>query len=188
MKSNYAIVLIVLVLVAAVFVAGCEQPAAAPGEDEGVPEQPPAAPPATEPEPEPEPTPTGCTKDEDCEDNNPCTTDSCVNGVCINQFEANCVLEVEETPHITSVSADDSDEYVEIHGTQRIEGWQVDFGNGNVFTFPKNYDLTNFVRLHVKPGLSTTQDLYWGETKHVIEDNTTVYLKNEVGTVISQYP
>lgn len=195
MKTNHAIVLIALVLVAAIFTAGCILPEAAPSDD-GAAEAPAVTPPAEEqeeeePEEEPEEeqvVPLGCVKDSDCEDSNPCTTDSCVDGRCLNQVEAYCELEVEETPHITAVNADDSDEYVEIHGTQRIAGWQVDFGDGYVFTFPKNYDLTNLVRLHVKSGLSTTQDLYWGETTKIITDDETIYLKDDAGTVISQYP
>lgn len=134
-----------------------------------------------------------CTKNTDCNDNDPCTTDSCTAGVCKYTPVPDCQFRVEEKPRIVAVNFGDfNDEFVQIDGKNyNIAGWKITNAKGDLLAqFNKNeYRLING-KITIYSGcgtLSTTTVIYQCLGKELfsnIGDKAILYDENQ--TAVSE--
>ncbi len=74
-------------------------------------------------------------------------------------------------------------------GSLSLKGWQLDDGNGHVYTFPAlNLEPGGAVQVWTKGGFTdTVVDLYWGLDAAVWQPGMTVYLRNPQGQTVAEY-
>lgn len=156
--------LIVVSLIAVLLVAGCaggpsEEPEQ--NETEVEDQQPQEKESETETETETEAEGPECTTNEDCDDGDDCTMDSCVDGECKYSPNYDCVSKEHLEPSITEVSFT-GEEYVKVEAKNwDVSKWTVEKPNGSVlFTFPKDYTLNNYVSIYSMSDLSTSTKKY----------------------------
>ncbi len=135
-----------------------------------------------------------CTKNSDCSDGKPCTTDTCSNGVCKHTPEADCEMKVEEKPRILAANFGALDEeFVRISGKNwKINGWKItNSKNETLIQFnPNDYTVINGnIDIYSKCGdLSTTSIKYVCIDAGFFNDTSdkAVLIDNN-GTVVSEW-
>jgi hypothetical protein len=163
----------------------------------------PPEPPEEEPE-EPAPTEelsgTECVYHTDCDDNDACTTDGCVNGICMHTQNVACpsTVPIDVEAYIARVHCNETEgeweghylynnEWVLIRGQGvTLTGWTLEDTDGNVFDFPDGFELWGELYVHTGFGILTKIDVYQGSRDEIWEDDDTAYLKNSAGHLVSQ--
>ncbi|MFO7872426.1 MAG: lamin tail domain-containing protein [Candidatus Undinarchaeales archaeon] len=129
-----------------------------------------------------------CTVNEDCDDGDDCTMDSCVDGVCEHIPNYNCESKDYMEPSITEVSFT-GEEYVKVGAKNwDVEGWTIENGNGTEFyKFPEKYTLNRYVIIYSTSDLSTTTKKYAAVGEDFwSDDGDKAILKDASGKVISE--
>ncbi len=76
-------------------------------------------------------------------------------------------------------------------GELSLVGWQLDDGQGRLFTFPEAPQLTLFaggaVNIYTKSGVNTVVDLFWGLDQPLWKSGSTVILRDADGNVQARY-
>ena len=174
-------ILLTLIILTAVFVAGCielqeqELPKVETPDIEPIDEV------EIEPIIEPE-----CSIDKDCDDDDYCTTESCVKGGCTNTLITGCRQKESSEPTITEVQLGEK-EWIRITANNyRVDEWTLENQNGTVFyTFLDYTTLNNYLLINTERGIAT--DMEW----YLFRDDfwnvgDTVILKNADGEIISE--
>ncbi len=129
-----------------------------------------------------------CTTNLDCDDGNPCTTDSCINGQCSYVKEADCQFVETQKPSISKIQYT-GNEYVEITAKNwDVSNWKIEDGAGNVFyKFPDKFKLNNYLIIYSGNGISTSTEKYAGVGDDFWNDQSgKVVLVAANGTVVSE--
>lgn len=189
-----------LVLTALVLVAGCiEEPVQTGTQAELVVEERETVTEATQPvEPETstaaeesaEPAGTECGINDDCKDDDDCTTDSCNNGNCVHLVIAGCEVKETNSISIIGVSYNPDDEWVEVVGKNiDVRRWTIENNGTTRFTFDTSYfDFNGQIKIHTGYGMTTNSDRYMGQKGPWWVQGEPIYIKNTEGEVESQYP
>lgn len=76
-------------------------------------------------------------------------------------------------------------------GELSLVGWQLDDGQGNLFTFPEAPQLTLFaggaVNIYTRSGVNTVVDMFWGLDQPLWKSGSTVILRDASGNVQARY-
>lgn len=132
-----------------------------------------------------------CAVNLDCRDTDPCTTDSCTEGICKHVQTPSCAQTTFSKPKITAVSGfgDRNSEYVELTGTwDNIGGWYITNGKGNLLlTFEPNKRISGALRVYTGCELSTTTKLYTCNNTAVFSDaGDKAILRDSSGNIVSE--
>jgi len=118
-----------------------------------------------------------CTSNADCNDNEPCTTDICLEGGnCKNTIVPGCeiVERVEKGTIVISeiyTNTNKNKEFIRLSGFQLlIEGYTLSDEDGHVFTFPDNFYINGQIRIYSGSSLTVGGGTYYWDSKDQIWD------------------
>lgn len=132
-----------------------------------------------------------CISDEECDDDNFCTTDSCTKGECANVLTPGCADE--ETGYIAIVGinyGDAADEWIELDAKNMdVRGWTLETNGTVKFKFGDvYYDLNNKLKIHTGYGISVSTNAYMSKNEPMWIEGEPIYLKNTAGSIVVTYP
>jgi len=137
-----------------------------------------------------------CTSNLGCDDNEPCTTDICLdNGDCKHTIVPGCELVERPEKNTVIISEIQSNsnlnkEFIRLTGTQLLmEGYNLSDEDGHSFIFPEDFYISGQIRIYSGSGLSASKTSYYWGSKDQIWDRPgeIATLKDSTGKVVDTF-